>query len=356
MQVLIVKTSAFGDIVHAAPVVSYLHGACPGIEIDWLLEKPFAPLLEGHPEIRRVHRVDTKLWRQPGNLVSAAVDIHRTLRLLRHARYDVVLDLQGNSKSGLFTLASGAPQRYGFDRSEAREWPNLLATNRRVSISDGDLHITERALKVAENAFPAAPMCASSGTLKADQRAIAAVKKKLSGSPYSSKSLVLIHPGTTWKTKCISTRFWMQLAATLVRSNSLQLLFTWGNRRELKQVGEITKGFTERIVVWPQVDIKELMALISQVDLVIGGDTGPVHLAAALGTSTLSFYRATASWRNGPRGANHITFQSSMECSPCLLKNCPQNDHCSSMNFQVQNAEEAVYNLLNKQQEEHIST
>jgi heptosyltransferase I len=346
MQVLIVKTSALGDIVHAVPVISYLHAVCPDVEIDWLVENPFAPLLENHAYIRNIHRIHTKCWRQPGNFLLALTGMCITLKSLRTMRYDIVLDLQGNSKSGLFTLSSGAPLRIGYDRHNVREWPNLLATNRHVPICNGDHHITDRALKIAASAFPTGVMGLEPNTLRADKLAIAAVKEKLKRNELSSKKLILMHPGTTWKTKCISPQFWAQLATRLAASDNLQLLFTWGNAEELKVVTDLKKGFTGRILVWPRTDLTELMALISQVDLVIGGDTGPVHLAAALGTSTVSFYRATDKSRNGPRGKNHITFQSPLECSPCLLKECPQNDHCSNMSIEVHEAEEAVYTLL----------
>jgi heptosyltransferase I len=350
MKVLIVKTSSLGDIAHAVPIVTYLHGARPDVEVDWLLEKPFAPLLEGQAYIRNIHRIDTKFWRQPSNFSFAVAGICNTLRLLRSARYDVVLDLQGNSKSGLFTISSGAPLRYGYDWESVREWPNLLATNRRVSLSHGDQHITDRALKVAASAFPAAAMGLSLKTLKADNLAMAAVKQKLERYQLLSKKLILIHPGTTWKTKCISAQFWTQFAAALSKNDNLQLLFTWGNEEELRVAGDIVRSIAARATIWPRQSLKELMALISQVDLVVGGDTGPVHIAAALGTSTLSFFRATDRWRNGPRGENHITFQSPMECSPCLLKDCPRDDHCSSMNIEVHKAQEAVYHLLDKLQ------
>ena len=129
MKVLIVKISALGDVVHALPVLAYLKSADPEVRIDWLAEKSFAPLLEGHPLIRRVHALEMKTWRRQG-WTKAVSGVLAVIKELRREKYDLVLDLQGNSKSGLFTLLSGAPLRVGFDRDGVREWPNLLACNR----------------------------------------------------------------------------------------------------------------------------------------------------------------------------------------------------------------------------------
>ena len=158
MKVLIVKTSALGDVVHALPVLAWIKSADPAMEIDWLVEEGFAPLLDGHPLLRRVHRIATRSWRLKG-WPAAAREGLRTIGLLRREEYDIVLDLQGNSKSGLFTLLSGAPLRYGFNGKAVREWPNLLATNRWVPLSAVDHHISERSLAIARAVFASRLCC-----------------------------------------------------------------------------------------------------------------------------------------------------------------------------------------------------
>ena len=347
MKVLIVKTSALGDIVHALPVVNYLHRADAELQIDWLVEKPFASLLEAVRHLRIIHTIDTKLWRQPDRLIDACAGIRDVIWSLRREKYDIVLDLQGNSKSGLFTFFSGAPLRYGFDNGSVREWLNLLATNRLVAIADCDHHITDRALKVAAAAFPGGYVGRNSNSLSVDDVTLSAMKEKIRDAGLKDKKLALIHPGTTWKTKCLSVEFWMQLVAELNKNDEIFLLLSWGSKEELAALQRIKSQAFERCLVWPRGELRELMALLAQVNIVIGGDTGPVHIAAALGTPTVSFYRATDRRRNGPRGENHITFQSSLACSPCLLKNCPRDDECSN-SLGVHEAAEAVNALLNK--------
>ncbi len=330
MRVLIVKISALGDVVHALPVLAYLRSVEPNLEIDWLLESSFAPLLDGSRDLSHVHRLDTKLWRRPSRVLQSSCEIFRVVSALRRRQYDVCLDLQGNSKSGLFTILSGAPLRYGFAAGGVREWPNLLATNRRVAISEADHHISDRALRVARGAFPGGRREVQSRPLQLDKATQAAVARRLWQHRLTGQKLVLLHPGTTWQTKRLSAEFWVRLARILAENDGLHLLASWGSESELTELQNIVKCVSGPVTVWPRSSLREFMALLAQVDLVVGGDTGPVHIAAALGTPTVSCYRATDHLRNGPRGGHHILLQAPMQCSPCLRKDCPDNEACSS--------------------------
>lgn len=351
MKVLIVKTSSLGDVVHALPVLSYLRSAAPSVAIDWVVEEPFAPLLENHPLLRKVYRIDTQLWRRfPSKGVR---DIPKIIRCLRRERYDVALDLQGNIKSGVLTFFSGAPLRYGFDAKSVRERPNLLATHRRVSLTQADYHITDRSLKIASSAFPGGRRDIESPFLFADKKLSAEVESRLESEGLvgseSGKKLVLFHPGTTWKTKCWPVDLWKKLAADLIagHGSSIALILSWGNEAEKTAAQEIQSAVRGQAITWPRGSLRELLALLARVDLVVGGDTGPIHIAAALGTSTVTIFRATHADRNGPRGENHIRLQSPLPCSPCLLKNCPRDGMCGH-SIGVDAVSKAVRNLLAK--------
>ena len=328
MKVLIVKTSALGDIVHSLPVLPYLKSALAGMEIDWLAEDRFAPLLEGHPAIRKVHRVRTKAWRRDW-MKAGRREFPELVRQLRREGYDAVLDLQGNSKSALFALVSGAPLRFGFDRRGVREWPNLLATNRRVPLSNDDFHITERSLAIARRAFPGGEGGPLAGPLCAAAEALEAVDSDLKGFGARRKRVV-IHYGTSWKTKLWPVESWGELASRLYDELGFLPVLTWGSEEEREAARAIRKLSGNRAELWPRRGtLAELVALLSRADLVIGGDTGPVHIAAAVGTSTVSLFRVTDPSRNGPRGPGHIRLKSPLDCSPCLRKDCPRDRECA---------------------------
>ncbi|NIA20201.1 MAG: lipopolysaccharide heptosyltransferase I [Xanthomonadaceae bacterium] len=326
MKVLMIKVSALGDIIHALPVAAYLK-SCPAVsELHWLVEEPFAGFLSGQPLIDKIQGINTKTWRHQGILASLK-GVLTTISRLRREKYDLVLDLQGNSKSGMFTRFSGAPLRYGFDAQGVREWPNLLATNCHITPKKSTLHIIDKNLALATNAFPGGSPAPLQGPLEADSHYLFKVQKKLSALRKEERQLVIFHYGTTWDTKLWSIESWIELARSLWGTKTITPLLTWGNEKELEAVKRIASACPQTII-WPRGNLEELIALLSIADVVVGGDTGPIHIAAALGTSTISYYRATDHRRNGPRGDQHICIQTAMDCSPCLLRTCPKDEQC----------------------------
>lgn len=352
MKVLIIKASALGDVVHALPVLAWLKSADRTLEIDWLVEEAFAPLLAGHPLLRQVHRLRTRAWRKAG-ILAGSREGWRLIGELRREAYDVVLDLQGNSKSGLFTLLSGAPVRYGFARDSVREWPNLLATNRKVVPAERDFHITDRSLAIARAAFPAGTDSRLAGPLPVSDQAAADVRTKLHEAGLTTGPLIVLHYGTTWPTKLWPLPSWQELARRLVVEVGLRPILTWGNQAELDAVQAIDRHCDQQCLVWPRGSLQELVALLARADLVVGGDTGPVHIAAAVGTSTVSIFRVTDASRNAPRGKGHVSLSAPMECAPCLRKECDRDQECAA-SVTVSAVADAVQTLLGEDRHDGI--
>jgi heptosyltransferase-1 len=344
VKVLIVKTSALGDVVHALPVLAWLKSADPLMEIDWLVEEGFAPLIEGHPLLRRVHRLCLKRWRREG-WGPVLRGIGRTLGNLRKEKYDLVLDLQGNSKSGLFTLLSGGAKRYGFAREGVREWPNLLATNRKVELGLDIHHISERSLAVARAAFPAGKEAPLAGPMHVLPEAAETVRRQLTEIELDRQPLVILQYGTTWVTKLWPLESWQELVGKLCNENGLRPVLIWGNDAEHEACRAIHRAGNGRAVIWPRGTLPELVALLRKADLVVGGDTGPIHIAAAVGTPTVSLFRVTDAERNGPRGEEHIRLQAPMDCSPCLRKKCERDAECGA-SIGVEAVLEGISSLL----------
>lgn len=329
MKVLVIKTSALGDVVHALPVLTWIKSADPDAQIHWLVEQSFAPVLEEHPLIDRVVSIDTKKWRK-GGWQQGLAGFYHTFRTLRSEHYDVALDLQGNSKSGAFMLMSGARERYGFARNAVREWPALLPSNHKVSPGSEQYHVTERSLALARAAFPQGTQVCLAGPLAAAVEQRRDLENRLREMGLGARPLVILHYGTTWRTKLWALENWCVLARQLAQEEEVDLLLTWGNEEERTAAETIAEATAGRAIVWPRGSLKDLIALLERADLVVGCDTGPVHIAAAVGTSTVSLYRVTDARRNGPRGEHHRLLQVPLSCAVCLRKQCERDDECAS--------------------------
>ena len=345
MRVLIVKVSALGDVVHALPVLDYLHQVAPEVEIDWVVEEANREILEGHPLLRKVHLVKTRAWRRDPFSVNTCREISKVKRELVESRYDITFDLQGNFKSGLITWLSGSDRRYGFDREDVRESLNLIFTNNQVPLRRQDSHVSARALRVVSIPFgrdyTGMRLTSDIFTSPEDDATAEAFLSTLSDG-----LVFLFHYGTTWVTKLWSEDGWTELGKlVLSRFPDATILFSWGNGEEHGAVERIAAAIRGNIRILPRMTLKGLCAFLKKIDLVVGGDTGPVHIAAAVGTPTVSFYRATDAKRNGPKGVNHFHVQSPLQCRACLRKECDRDRQCRE-SITAENIMNGIENLL----------
>jgi heptosyltransferase-1 len=328
MRVLIVKTSSLGDIIHALPVLEYLRRAAPGATIDWVVDEAFADLLSGNPLIDRLIPVAFRRWKKAPLSITVLKEMICLRATLRERPYDLVFDLQGNLKSGLICFFSRAPVKVGFSRENQQERLNSLFTNRKVPFQPTDRNAAPRYLRIASAPFSLPPESvvphADIYTSPDDGRYAGQVFDQAAGKP-----VILFHNGTTWTTKLWHAAGWKQLADEILqRYPQSAILLSWGNREELDLAQEIARHAGDRVVVLEKLPLKRFVAVLKRVDLVVGGDTGPIHLAAAVGTPTVSFYRCTDGSLNGPWGSGHRIVQSPLACTKCLHKSCEQDDEC----------------------------
>lgn len=328
MRILIVKTSAMGDIIHALPVLDYLHKVVPGVEVDWIVEEAFSSLLEGHPQISRLIVVRTKAWRRSPFSTTTRKEVSALKAKLREVSYKFVFDIQGNLKSGLIAWLSGCEQRIGFDENELQERYNLYFTTRRIPVRTSDRHVTDKCLRLVSvpfgKDFSGMQLVSTIATSKEDDAEADALLSTLGDG-----LLFLFHYGTTWQTKFWSIEGWVELGRRILLSYpDSTILFSWGSDGERAPVSDIARGIGQGARVMDRYPLKKFVAILKKVDLVIGADTGPVHLAAAVGTPTVSFYRASDGRRSGPRGEHHRIIQSPMHCSKCFRTKCEKDSEC----------------------------
>ena len=343
MKILIVKLSALGDIVHALPVVDYIKSHLPMAEIDWVVEERFKELLATHPLINQIYPIDTKAIRR--NPTRGCRILFNFGKVMASRGYDVALDLQGNIKSGIFTILSLAPLRYGFSKSEVRELPNLFATNRRIPPPKGIQPIRARVLYIAVKFLEDSGALGSAGNkiccwnrplhYLVNQQEKLYQEKLLRNQGWNGGPLIGIIPGTTWKTKMWHLDRWRECLELLTRNNIGRALIFWGSQDEQAFANKILDSSRisyqqhHQPIIWQGGSLKSLIAAISLTSAVIGPDTGPLHLAALIGIPTISIYRSTSHIRNAPSGPIHASYQVPLTCSPCLKKKCDFDELCS---------------------------
>ena len=305
MNIAIVKLSSLGDVLHALPVAHALRRHFPHAHLTWIVEAREFAILKGHPDLDAVVPVDTRLWRRlirrPAGAVEVGGKLSRLTERIRRARFDVAIDLQGLIKSGLLTAYTGAPLRIGFALAHCREPLNALFTNRRVTPPPEAVHIVEQYLSLLAplGVTPTPPVFHVPSEPEAEQH----VEEFLAEQGVKPRDrLVALNPGAGRPAKRWPVEHFVGLAERLSGETGARVLLLWGPDEEAI-ARSIATRMTSRPILAPPTSIPELSALLRRSALMVASDTGPLHLAAALGTPSIGLYGPTRAERNGPYGA-----------------------------------------------------
>jgi heptosyltransferase-1 len=317
-RILIVKLSAIGDIIHTLPAVAALRQAYPKAWLAWIVENTGANLLRGNPDIDELITVDTRAWR--ANWWVGLRHLCYVTRHLRRAGFELCIDFQGLLKSALFAALSGAPVRLGFPHQRCREPLSALLTNVHGPLVDPNAHVVEQLIALlqplgiatAERRF-AIPMS------DADEHFAARVWRELGLT--STVPVVALNPGAAWETKRWGELNFARLNDALIRRYQVRTLLTWGPSEE-PLIQRVVRATTYTPAIAPATTLLQLAALLSRCAVFVGGDTGPLHLAAAVGTPTVGLYGPSNPRRNGPYGSGHIVLQRQLPCSNCDRRTC----------------------------------
>ncbi len=312
MRIAVVKLSSLGDVLHALPVAHALRHHFPGAHLTWIVEAREFAILKDHPDLDAVVPVDTRLWRRliwrPAGIREVGDKLSRLTERLRRARFDVAIDLQGLIKSGLLTAYTGAPIRIGFAFAYCWEPLNVFFTNRRVTPPPGAVHVVEQYLSLlAPLGVRAVPPVFRLPPDPTADRSIGDFLAAEGVKPHDR--LVALNPGAGRPSKRWPVERFGRLAERLAVEAGARVLLLWGPDEET-MARSIAAGMTSRPILAPPTTIPELSALLRRCALMVAGDTGPLHLAAALGTPCIGLYGPTRAERNGPYGARCRGLQS----------------------------------------------
>jgi heptosyltransferase-1 len=315
-RLLIVRLSAMGDVIHTLPAVHALREAFPQAHIGWLIEERWAELLcaPGSPRrgmrsalrplVDEVHAVSLKAWGKSPLAISTLQRAATVWNDVRDAGYDVAVDLQGAMRSALLARLSRARVVYG--AAEPRESPASLWYTRKV-VAHGQ-HVIEQNLSVAEALCEHArkvPMADISHDFPQDPRAKEFIGQRL--AEHSVGDFAILNPGAGWGAKRWPAERYGEVALRLAEQGLRSILNYGPGEEELARLAEAASGGTARAM---SCTITELIALTRRARLFIGGDTGPLHLAAALRVPVVAIYGPTDPARNGPYGTRSVVLRS----------------------------------------------
>ncbi len=329
-RILFIRLSALGDVVHALPVLAAARAEFPDAFIGWLVEDRAAPILQDHPLLNALHVLPRKALRENW-LAAARGPIRDLVRELRAQRYDAAIDFQGLTKSAIWTRISGARRRVGFRGEDAREISRWFY-NEAISPSSTDVHVIQKNLSLLRAVGIENPLVRFPAHLptSAHQRA-----ETIWGEADPTFPRIVMNPGAGWPTKQWPAENYGKLAAELARRISARVALAWGPGEEpLVRAALSAAGAPESdpsssigprpgVYLMPPTSFVELGAAVARAQLFIAGDTGPAHLAVALGVPTLGLYGASDPKRNGPWGVKNRVIQlTDPPCIPCWKTRC----------------------------------
>lgn len=314
MNVLLIRTSALGDVVHSLPVLTALRRHLPEARLGWVVERAFAPLLAGHPDLDEILPVGSRAWRERPLAADTRRELAAFRRGLRDFRADVALDLMGNHKAGAIAALSGARRRIGLGGPERRE-PSSTLWLTETAPARGE-HAVDHALSVlARLGLPPEAPDFGGGKL------LAAQGEAAPESPSQPAPFALLHPGAAWGNKVYPPERWARVARGLAEAAGLAVRVALSpNPAERELARRIVERSGGAAVQAAADDLPALVRLSRRARLVLGGDTGPVHLAHALGTPVLCLMGPTDPARHGPYGAPERALARRLPCSYCYRR------------------------------------
>lgn len=311
MQVLLIKMSSMGDVIHTLPALTDALQAIPGLEIDWVVEPAFADIPAWHPAVKNTILMPLRRWRK--NIFSRTTfcEIKAFYKQLRKKKYDVIIDAQGLLKSAIVaTIARGTTA--GLDKNSAREGLSSYFYRKKYAVKKNQ-HAITRTRQLFSQLF--------NYSLQ-DKKINYGVNFNKLPTPSilpEKKYVVFLH-GTTWKSKHYPDSYWKTLLEKCDKNN-IPVYLPWGNNTEEKRAEKLASGIASAIVL-PKLSISQIASVLKNAAAVVAVDTGFGHLCAALGTPTISLYGPTNANEIGAIGDNQIHLQANFPCSPCKSRDC----------------------------------
>ncbi len=334
MNILIVKLSAIGDVIHTLPALNALRSHYPQAHITWLIEEAAASLVQGHAALDRVIVSRRKHWikgliKGPSRMKNLR-DIFGFVHSMRDIQYDLIIDFQQLLKSGIPVWLAKGKRKAGFDRGMQHMECSYIFLNEAIPPVSMEIHALHRYLMLTQAiGIPVRDLEYKIPVTESDRKY--AGEMLMEHGFGMGRVPVAINPVAQWETKLWQNEKFAALADRLTEEYAADVVFT-GGPEDIPIVNEIRSRMkTASVSLAGKTSLKQLAALYEKTAFVISTDTGPMHLAAAVGTPVIALFGPTAPWRTGPFGSGHEIIRTGVECSPCFKRQCRRGD-CICMN------------------------
>lgn len=316
-SLLVVRLSAMGDIIHTLPAVAAVRQTFPKATLGWLIEERWAELLctlryprsgrrsPQRPLVDRVHSVNTAEWRRALFSFNSWQQMAVGLSELRGVRYDAAIDFQGAVRSALLARWSGASIVYG--NAQSRENAASMFYTRNVLVKTSGTHVVQEALALAGAIIPTAIIPTSTAEAQVELPVDPDAENKIAGLTADRNDFVILNPGAGWGAKMWPAERYGQVAKELAKVGLCSLVNYGPGEEDLAAAVEAASEGAARKI---SCSVSELIALTRRARLFIGGDTGPMHMAAALRIPVVAIFGPTNPARNGPFGTPSIVLRS----------------------------------------------
>jgi heptosyltransferase-1 len=310
-EILIVKMSSLGDILQAINLVNYIKEKDPDIKLTWLVEQKHYSLLKTFPQIDHILSFDTSIFKI--NFFKGLCKAFQFRKKVRTKEYDVVFDLQGNTKSALMTLFAKSQSKVGFSWSSVAEICNLLVTNKKVFVSKKD-PITKQYQDVIKTFF---------SEDENQKKPIREIPKQIFGK-------VMVCPGSAWENKQLDPNVFKVFLEKIFKKYQFKFLFVFGNEKEEKLCYALADfGLKDHEIKGPFA-WNEWKEEIKHCDIIISADSCALHLASCMNAPTFSFFGPSSMKVYMPDGEIHAGTQGLCPYHITFEKRCPKLRTCKS--------------------------